>query len=286
MSVLPGQDPAYETVRRDRNSLRKTIQGVTNLDRPVSKAPMKLIEYFDRTSIIHLPDRVDRFLALEHELKILDTEIHDPKIEVPFAPRPDDANGYSSRGVFGSFLSHYEILKKALNDGLESVWVLEDDAIFSRRLGREQEAVVDFLQKSPWEICYLGHTLRRELVPLEKGLIRYSGPFYWAHCYAVHRRVLPRLVAYLEETMSNPPGHPRGGRVYIDAAYSLFRQLYPDVVSLVANPVMSRQKGCLSSLGGGRWYDRSPLTRPLVSLAREARDECWRRTGLILTPGP
>jgi hypothetical protein len=245
---------------------------------------MKLTDYFDRTSIIHLPERQDRFRSLKRELRTLGADIGDPKVQIPFAPRPAEANGYSSRGVFGSFLSHYEILKAAQTDGLETIWVLEDDAIFSRRLARQQEAIVAFLRRTPWDLCFFGHTLGRELEGREQGLIPYDGAFDWAHCYAVHSRVLPRLVPYLEETMTHPPGHPRGGRVYIDAAYSLFRRLEPDVVGLVANPVLSLQKGCSSSLGSGAWYDRQRLLRPLVALARSARDECWRRTGLVLTP--
>ena len=52
------------------------------------------------------------------------------------------------------------------------------------------------------------------------------------------------------------------------------------MVSRVANPVLSLQMGCYSSHVGGYWYDQSAVTRPLVSLARSARDELWRRTGL------
>jgi hypothetical protein len=241
---------------------------------------MKLIDYFDRTCIIHLPERVDRFLALERELKPLGIDIRGPKVQIPYAPRPEDANGFPSRGVYGSFLSHYGILRDALQDKLNTVWVLEDDAIFSRRMALEQDRIVDFLQGTEWDICYFGHSLNRELDGMERGFVRYHGEFRWAHCYAVHGRVLPRLVGYLEETMTNPRGHPRGGRVYIDGAYALFRRFNPDIASLVANPAISLQKGCVSSLGESHWYDRQPFTLPLVTVARRVRDELWRRTGL------
>ncbi|MGE3819218.1 MAG: glycosyltransferase family 25 protein, partial [Isosphaeraceae bacterium] len=239
---------------------------------------MKLIEYFDRACVIHLPERTDRYEALQRELRPLGMSLTDPKVRIPFAPRPDDAHGYTSRGVFGSFLSHYNILKEALADGIQSVWVLEDDAIFSRKMVRDQERLVETLRANPWDLCFFGHSLTTELEGVPKGLVHHGAPFRWAHCYAVHARILPRLIAYLDETMARPVGHPEGGKVYIDAAYSLFRKLNPDVVSLVANPVLSLQKGCYSSLGGGHWYDRSRVTRPLVSVARSARDELWRRT--------
>lgn len=240
---------------------------------------MKLLDYFDRISIIHLRGRVDRYRALVGELGRMGIEITHPKVCIPDAPMPPDANGFPGKGMYGSFLSHLEILKSAQNDNLQSVWVLEDDAIFSHRFVREQNKIVDFLARSEWDICYFGHTLTNELESLPLGLPRYSGPFYWAHCYAVHARVLPRLIGYVEETIDRPSGDPRGGKMYIDAAYTLFRKFNPDVVTLVANPVLSVQRGSPSSLGQGYWYDRHPLARPVVGMLRAMRDECWRWTG-------
>jgi glycosyl transferase, family 25 len=240
---------------------------------------MNLLDYFDRVSIIHLRMRADRYRDLVRELLRLNIEITNPKVCIPEAPMPTDANGFPSKGVYGSFLSHLDILKSAREDGLQTVWILEDDAIFSHRLIRQQDKIAKYLARTEWDICYFGHTLTGELKRLPIGLPRYSGPFYWAHCYAVHARVLPRLIAYVEETVNRPSGDPRGGKVYIDAAYTLFRRFNPDVVARVANPVLSLQRGSQSSLGRGYWYDRYPLTRPAIQLARVARDECWRWTG-------
>lgn len=77
--------------------------------------------------------------------------------------------------------------------------------------------------------------------------------------------------------MVNEAGHPRGGRMYIDAAFTHFRQQNPDILTLVANPVLSVQKGCVSSLGARRWYDNHAIARPLLTRARSFRDECWRQ---------
>jgi hypothetical protein len=88
---------------------------------------------------------------------------HPERVQFPPASRPDDANGFPSKSVHGNYLSHLNILEDALRDGLETVWILEDDAIFSRRMVREQARVIEFLQHNPWDMCFLGHTLRREL---------------------------------------------------------------------------------------------------------------------------
>ena len=82
---------------------------------------MGILDYFDRMAIIHLPDREDRFRALRAELSRIGIDINDPKVVIPHAPMPESANGYKSRGVYGSFLSHLEILEAAYRDGLETV---------------------------------------------------------------------------------------------------------------------------------------------------------------------
>jgi glycosyl transferase family 25 len=243
---------------------------------------MKLLDYLDGISIIHLPSRVDRYESMEKELRYLGISIRDPKVSIPHAPVPEDASGWPSKGVYGNFLSHHGILKEAVEKGLSNVMVLEDDAIFSRRFRDQQEEYVDLLKNTSWDLCFFGHNLRDKLKSKRKGLIPSHDYFNWAHCYVVHQRVLPKLLGYLEEVMTNEAGHPRGGRMYIDGAdgaFTYFRRQNPDIITLVANPVLSVQKGGVSDLHDRRWYDSYAVARPLVSRARSFRDECWRRLG-------
>src|SRR5262245_46247401 len=133
---------------------------------------MRLLDYFDRISIIHLTDRKDRYRALVKELRQLRIEITHNKVRVPEAPKLVEANGFPSPGVFGNFLSHLEILKSAQQEGLQSVWVLEDDAIFSKRFIREDHQLAAFLANNYWDMCHFGHSLTKELDDLEIGLPR------------------------------------------------------------------------------------------------------------------
>ena len=239
---------------------------------------LALRDYFDRIAIIHLPEREDRFKSVSGELRALGVDVADTKVRIPPAERPADANGFPSRGVYGNFLSHTGILRAALNEGLTTVWTLEDDAIFSRCLIRSQEKIVAYLQRTEWDICYFGHSV--DLAGERQGFVRLSADtgLLWAHCYAVHRRVLSRLVEYLERAITLPRGHPAGGKLYIDAALTLFRRFNPDVVTLAANPALSVQKGGRSSLAGGRWYDQFSAAQPIVAAARGARDYWWKVT--------
>ena len=172
---------------------------------------MTLYEYFDRIAVIHLPERRDRLGSLSDELGGLGVDIRQPRVQIPLAPRPSDASGLPSRGVYGNFLSHLGILRQAWRDGLQTIWVVEDDAIFSRRMCREQGALVERLKQSDWDLCFFGHSLTHELANQPTGLVPPNGDFIWAHCYAVHARVLPRIVAYLERAVDLSVGHPDGG---------------------------------------------------------------------------
>jgi hypothetical protein len=234
--------------------------------------------YFDRICIIHLPERNDRYVALERELQALGVDIDGDKVRIPHAPRPSDANQFPSRGVYGNFLSHLGILKESLHDKLGNVLVLEDDAIFSRRMVRDQAAMVHTLQTTDWDLCFFGHSLKRELEGCEPGLVPHRAAFKWAHCYAVHARVLPKLIEYCEQTMTLPPGDPRGARMYIDGVFNVFRERHPEVVTLVGNPALSVQKGSPSNIAGTGWHADRRWASPLINLGRAARDQWWRLT--------
>ena len=245
---------------------------------------MHIFDYFDRLAIVHLPDREDRFSALNKELLKIGIDIHHPKVDIPEPPMPKTSNGFSSRGVYGSFLSHLEIIEAAYREGLETVWILEDDAIFSRKFRSQQRTVARHLRDHEWDLCFIGHSVWKELPHSPTGLLRFSGPFVWAHSYAVHRRIMPRLIEYLRQSESREPGHSEGGKIYIDAAYFFFRQFNPDVISVVSSPCLSVQKGSPSSLSPSP-YENFFATRVLANLARALRDEFWRH-GLIRIDGP
>ena len=245
---------------------------------------MGILDYFNRLAIVHLPNRDDRLRALTKELARIEVDIDSPKVTIPDPPMPEKSNGFTSRGVYGSFLSHVEIIENAYRDGLDSVWVLEDDAIFSRRFRSQQHRIASYLRDHEWDLCFIGHTVHNRLPDSPTGLLRFSGPFIWAHSYAVHRRIMARLIEYLRLNETRETGHPDGGKMYIDAAFFFFRQQNPDVICLVSSPCLSVQKGSPSSLSPNR-YERYSGARFLMNLARAMRDECWRQ-GWMHINGP
>jgi glycosyl transferase, family 25 len=239
-----------------------------------------LFSYFDRIAIINLPERSDRLNSLKNELARVGLDIGDPKVSIPVAPRPLDANGFRSRGVYGNLLSHLSILEGALADNLDSVLVLEDDAIFSHAFNKRQCEIAQNLKSHRWDQLFIGHSISSGLPNAKSGVVRYGGEFFWAHCYAVHRRFLAQLVDYIRATIDRPAGHIDGAKMYIDAVLYQFRLRTPELVCLVTSPCLSVQRGSPSSLNSSHWYDRNKVMRPVSTFARSVRDECWRY-GLI-----
>jgi len=81
--------------------------------------------------------------SLRIELARVGLDIDGPKVSIPTAPRPSDMNGFRSRGVYGNLLSHLSILEGALADNLESVLILEDDAIFRHSFNKMQKDIAE-----------------------------------------------------------------------------------------------------------------------------------------------
>ena len=236
-----------------------------------------LFDYFDRVAIIHLPQRGDRFRSLKAELEGVGLDIHCDKVEIPAAPIPQDPNGFPSRGVYGNFLSHLGIIEQAYKDGLETVLILEDDAIFSKTFKRSRSTIARYLRGNAWDQVFIGHSIADKLPHSPSGLVRFRGSFFWAHCYAVHRRIMPRMIEYMNGTITRPMGSPLGGKMYIDGAYSLFRKLHPDMICLLSSPRLSIQKGSASSLNNPAWYSGSTIVDATTTTLRRVRDELWRR---------
>jgi glycosyl transferase, family 25 len=227
----------------------------------------KMIEEFDRTTIINLRDRADRRRGVMRELRKHGVTPDGDRIEVYTADRPERKGGFPTLGARGSFTSHLSVLRSALEQELESVLVMEDDVAIPDIINEYGPAIRNRLQTTDWDILYLGY-LQPERPAGEDLLVRWDGPTIGGHFYAVHRRVLPRLVEFMDACRERPPGHPDGGPTFRDGAFNLFREKNPDVRTLIASPSLAGQRSSRTDLHELEWFDRSKLTRPLVSGAR------------------
>ena len=229
---------------------------------------MDLFRSFDRAFLINLPERTDRLRDMQAQLRRIGVSTADG-VEYFKGIVPVRQDNWPSIGARGNFLSHYNVLRQARDRGLQSVAVLEDDCDFPPYFATVQERFAEQLATVDWGIVFFGHV---EHIPVR------AGPYLWPmddrsitqHFYAVHSRVLGRMVAYLEEVIARPSGHPLGGPQYIDGAFSMFREQNPDVVTLLAIPSLGWQRSSRSDLHP-RWFDRPRSPRGLVNWLRGYR---------------
>jgi len=96
-----------------------------------------------------------------------------------------------------------------------------------------------------------------------------------AHFYAVNGRILDRLLRFLEELQHRPLGHPDGGPMHLDGAYSTFRAQNPDVVTLIASPNLGWQRSSRSDISP-KWFDNVPGLSPLAGAAKTTKTRLKR----------
>jgi glycosyl transferase, family 25 len=230
---------------------------------------MRLLDYFERAYVINLPQRADRRRAMQRELGRVGMPFAPGKVELFSALRPAAADGWPSIGARGCFLSHLRVLKRAQASRLANVLVMEDDLAFADSFVDVQARLVDQLQSTRWGFVYLGHPLQRGWAG-DISLEPWSQPLLTAHFYGVDATILDRLIDFLDAVRMRPPGHPDGGPMHVDGAYSTFRMQNPDVLTFLAVPSLGRQRSSRSDITAS-WFDRLPLLKQLAGFARAIR---------------
>jgi glycosyl transferase family 25 len=228
-----------------------------------------LLQTFDLAWVISLRERRDRRRQVTQELSSLGLSFSHPGLEFYDAVRPASAAGFFSVGARGCFMSHLGALRSARDARAERVLMMEDDIAFSPLLSRVENELCARLERDDWDFAYLGHPL--ELNPRETfALEPMVGSTVDAHFYAVRGQCLTRLVDYLEAALDRPPGHPAGGPMHVDGAFNMFRQTNPDLVTLIANPSLAKQRRSRSDITTA-WWDRVPGLRLGAAVMRAFR---------------
>jgi hypothetical protein len=214
--------------------------------------------------VINLVYRCDRREEMQRELAVIGW-----RAEFFPAVRAESAAGFPSTGARGCFLSHLAVLRKARDAGVENVVLLEDDVNFVADFGAQWRAAMVELARRDWSLFYAGHALKR----LPAGLSRLApgDAVRCSHFLVVNRKALTPLIEGLEMILSRPPGHPLGGPMHVDGAYSTIRAQNRSVISYVCSPVLGYQRPSRSDVDDLRWFDRLSLVSPLVKIARHLK---------------
>ncbi len=229
---------------------------------------MKCMDYFDRVYVINLPERRDRYMLMKRSLQRAGFPSETESIHIYPGIRPGSPGPFSSIGVRGCYMSHLSVLKNARDSRCRRIVVMEDDLDISPAFTSVEEELTRQLDITPWDFAYLGHHLD---LPHHSGPITlrpYAGEIRLAHFYAVKGEILDSLISFLETLLTRPKGHPDGGPMHVDGAFSTYRAQNPHIKTLVCVPSLGNQRSSRSDITSKNWFDRTPVIRTVADNAR------------------
>jgi glycosyl transferase, family 25 len=240
------------------------------------KAPPTLIDHFSATRVINLTSRHDRRQETldeftRHGLRFA------RQVEFFQASRPATTEGFPTLGCRGCFQSHLRLLRWFADSELDSLLVLEDDI----RFFDVRSPVLDTLRETPWDIAYFGRCdMKSPKGPQRLQRLAPTSGVQGLHCYAIKRDVAGRLADYLEACLQREPGHPEGGPMHVDGAFSMFRARNPDVVTLLATPFLAGFRRSSTDIHDTKIkrIESLPGMHALLSSVRKLRNELTRMT--------
>lgn len=214
--------------------------------------------------VINLTHRVDRRKAMQKQLSRIGW-----RGEFFPAIRPDSAAGFPSIGARGCFLSHLELLRHARDANAKLLVILEDDLDFRVDFEDRWRTATAELEKSEWSIFYPGHALDHlprglSLIPPDRGI-------RCTHFMVIKGDAIPEIATGLERILSRPPGHPQGGPMHVDGAYSTIRKQNPALATYAYFPILGHQRPSRTDVGELKWFDRVGVLTPIVNIARKLR---------------
>ena len=237
----------------------------------------RLSDHFGSVYLINLPERVDRLNSAKRQLASVGLVIGPGGIQLLRALRFADRAGFPNAGSRGCFQSHLECLRRARSDGLQSVLILEDDIALSPSLPRLTSAAATRLGVSDWDFVYFGHygtgdipSARRDTGDSELRFTEYKGEIVSTHFYGVSGRILPRLIAHLNNLANGRMGDREAGPMPLDGAYNIFRRNNPDVRCLIVHPKLGWQTSSASDITPGL-VDRLTFLRPVNTVLRDLK---------------
>ena len=154
--------------------------------------------FFSKIACVNLARRPDKWAECEAEFSK-----HGFVVE-RFDAIEGNPIGYEGRlpdGAIGNLLSHIEIIKKAKEEGLDNVLILEDDIEFDDNLSLLFHEWVVGVPKD-WDLLYLGgnHNLQEKV--LVAPHVRKIVDTYTTHAYCVRSTVYETVLDVLSDFSS------------------------------------------------------------------------------------
>lgn len=230
----------------------------------------ELIEYFDRSYIINLEDRLDRRRQVEQEFLRIGMKIPNETVHFYTAKRFTEKGNFPDIGTRGNFTSHKEILRLANLDRLRNLLVFEDDVSFRRIDPAIVTQIVKRLDAEEWDVAYFGY-LSPSDDALTGPLVAWPADVLGAHFYAVNGPFIVPMHQYMSKCELLPPGHPEGGPITADGAYNHVRYVTPNVRVLLSVPSLAHQRSSRTDLHPLSIFDRLLWLRPMLQQVRAVK---------------
>jgi len=242
--------------------------------------PMKqaINTFFDRVVVINLKARTDRLGEMREQLQRIGLRLDSPGVQVFEAIRPDSAAGFESVGAHGCFMSHLTVLRQALQAGVGSLLILEDDLNFCDRFPERFDALATFLSQQDWGLFYGSYFLHEPLAQTERPCVQLEPATLigTSAFLAIRGAHIAALVAYLEAMLNRAPGDALGGPMHIDGAYCWFRQSHPEVLTWLSSTPLGYQRASKTDVHALRWFDQMAWSARLVASLRRWRNRLLR----------
>lgn len=245
-----------------------------------------LLELFERVYVINLPARTDRRREMAAQLQRVGLSFDDPRVVLFPAVRPSDKGDFPSVGARGCFMSHLGVLKHIQNaPGSGRALILEDDCDFVGDVLPRLAQLAAPIRSAQWSIFYGGALNTRDVAMLDTmgpvGAVAPQSGIMGSHFIALNLGVAAEVVDYLERMLQRPPGHPDGGPMHVDGAYSWFRREHPHHLTWIARPDLCLQRSSATDVHVRPWFDQLPLLRHVVAFARKTKNQQRDRSQVL-----
>lgn len=246
--------------------------------RPSGDAMRRLFDQFAQIRIINLPERTDRKTAALRELAGIGITHLGPNISFYAAKRPPSGQGRENASrPNGALISHREAIREALASGAKSLLILEDDIFFRRRKDAEIDAILAAMRSAPFDVIYFGYLKPGEDELDGEPLAAFDGRVIGGHFCGMNRAFMERILAFMDGFGRPGPDGTICNPAHRDGAFNLFIEKNQDVIRKLAVPCLAIQRSSRTDLHENRYYDRMPVLRGALRIARALRNTIRRR---------
>jgi glycosyl transferase family 25 len=242
-----------------------------------------VLEFFDKIYIINLPSRKDRLTEIIKQLEYIGIDLPSNKIKIFEAIRPSRKDDWPTIGAKGCFLSHLGVLKDAQKNKYEKILVLEDDVNFVENFNDLIETTIIQLNNTSWDILYGGY---QKSDALDLAKLKFGQPsnlqntiridanvnVVCSHFIAINKLTVSLISDYFESILQRPNGHPKGGPMHVDGAYSWFRKTHPEIKTFISSPELCYQRSSRTDIHDLKWYDSLPMFGLVTNLIRKIKN--------------